>query len=409
MRKGVEMLDFSYSQRVKELQEKLTAFMEANVYPNERTYEQQLNEQESRWSAVPPIMEELKEKAKAVGLWNLFLPESEFGAGLTNQEYAPLCEIMGRSLIGPEVFNCSAPDTGNMEVIVRYGTETHKEDWLKPLLAGEIRSCFSMTEPAVASSDATNIEARIERDGDEYVINGRKWWSSGAGDPRCKIAIVMGKTDPSANRHEQQSMILVPLDSPGVKIERMLPVFGYDHAPHGHGEITYENVRVPAENILWGEGKGFAIAQGRLGPGRIHHCMRLIGAAERALEELCKRVQNRMAFGKTLASQGVIREWIADSRIEIEQARLLTLKAAYMMDTVGNKEAKTEIAMIKVVAPSMALRVLDRAIQALGAAGVSNDFTLAAQWANARTLRLADGPDEVHRAQIAKLELRKYQ
>lgn len=409
MGKGVEMLDFSYSQKVVELQEKLTAFMEANVYPNERTYEQQLNEQENRWRAVPPIMEELKEKAKEEGLWNLFLPESEFGAGLTNQEYAPLCEIMGRSLIGPEVFNCSAPDTGNMEVIVRYGTEKHKEQWLKPLLAGEIRSCFSMTEPAVASSDATNIEARIERDGDEYVINGRKWWSSGAGDPRCKIAIVMGKTDTSANRHDQQSMILVPLDSPGVKIERMLPVFGYDHAPHGHGEISYENVRVPAENILWGEGKGFAIAQGRLGPGRIHHCMRLIGAAERALEELCKRVQSRTAFGKTLASQGVIREWIADSRIEIEQARLLTLKAAYMMDTVGNKEAKTEIAMIKVVAPSMALRVLDRAIQALGAAGVSNDFTLAAQWANARTLRLADGPDEVHRSQIAKLELRKYQ
>ena len=409
MEKGVERLDFSYSQKVKDLQEKLTAFMGAYVYPNESVYEQQLNEQESRWSAVPPIMEELKEKAKAEGLWNLFLPESEYGAGLTNLEYAPLCEIMGRSLIGPEVFNCSAPDTGNMEVIVRYGKEQHKEEWLKPLLAGEIRSCFSMTEPAVASSDATNIEARIERDGDEYVINGRKWWSSGAGDPRCKIAIVMGKTDPNANRHEQQSMILVPLDTPGVKIERMLPVFGYDHAPHGHGEITYENVRVPADNILWGEGKGFAIAQGRLGPGRIHHCMRLIGAAERALEELCKRVQSRSAFGKPLSQQGVIGEWIADSRIEIEQARLLTLKAAYMMDTVGNKEAKTEIAMIKVVAPSMALRVLERAIQALGAAGVSNDFTLAAQWANARTLRLADGPDEVHRAQLAKLELRKYQ
>ncbi|MDQ1145578.1 acyl-CoA dehydrogenase [Bacillus sp. SORGH_AS 510] len=405
----MERLDFSYSQKVKDLQEKLTAFMEAHVYPNERVYEQQLNEQESRWSAVPPIMEELKEKAKAEGLWNLFLPESEYGAGLTNMEYAPLCEIMGRSLIGPEVFNCSAPDTGNMEVIVRYGKEQHKEQWLKPLLAGEIRSCFSMTEPAVASSDATNIEAMIERDGDEYVINGRKWWSSGAGDPRCKIAIVMGKTDPNANRHEQQSMILVPLDTPGVKIERMLPVFGYDHAPHGHGEITYDNVRVPVDNILWGEGKGFAIAQGRLGPGRIHHCMRLIGAAERALEELCKRVQVRTAFGKPLSRQGVIGEWIADSRIEIEQARLLTLKAAYMMDTVGNKEAKTEIAMIKVVAPSMALRVIDRAIQALGAAGVSNDFTLAAQWANARTLRLADGPDEVHRAQLARLELRKYQ
>ncbi|MFD0828743.1 acyl-CoA dehydrogenase [Neobacillus sp. M.A.Huq-85] len=402
-------MDFSYSQRVRDLQQKLNDFMEASIYPNEHVYEQQFNQQESRWSAVPPIMEELKEKAKAVGLWNLFLPESEYGAGLTNQEYAPLCEIMGRSLIGPEVFNCNAPDTGNMEVLVRYGSEQQKEQWLKPLLTGAIRSCFSMTEPDVASSDATNIEARIERDGDEYVINGRKWWSSGAGDPRCKVAIVMGKTDPNANRHEQQSMILVPLDTPGVKIERMLPVFGYDHAPHGHGEITYENVRVPVENILWGEGKGFAIAQGRLGPGRIHHCMRLIGAAERALEELCKRVQSRVAFGRPLSSQGVVREWIADSRMEIEQARLLTLKAAYMMDTVGNKEAKTEIAMIKVVAPSMALRVIDRAIQAYGAAGVSGDFPLAALWANSRTLRLADGPDEVHRAQVAKLELKKYQ
>ncbi|OLS39922.1 acyl-CoA dehydrogenase [Bacillus sp. MRMR6] len=402
-------MNFSYSKRVEELQVRLTNFMEEHVYPNEKVYAQQLDEQESRWSAVPPIMEELKEKAKAEGLWNLFLPESEFGAGLTNLEYAPLCEIMGRSPIGPEVFNCAAPDTGNMEVIVRYGTEEHKEKWLKPLLAGEIRSCFSMTEPDVASSDATNIEARIERDGNEYVINGRKWWSSGAGDPRCKIAIVMGKTDLSANRHEQQSMILVPLDTPGVKIERMVPVFGYDHAPHGHGEITYDNVRVPADNILWGEGKGFAIAQGRLGPGRIHHCMRLIGAAERALELLCKRVQNRVAFGKPLSSQGVIREWIADSRIEIEQARLLTLKAAYMMDTVGNKEAKTEIAMIKVVAPSMALKVIDRAIQAFGGAGVSDDFPLASMWASSRTLRLADGPDEVHRAQVAKLELKKYE
>lgn len=383
--------------------------MEEHVYPNEKVYEQQLNDQENRWSAVPQVMEDLKEKAKAAGLWNLFLPESEYGAGLTNLEYAPLCEIMGRSLIGPESFNCGAPDTGNMEVIVRYGKEEHKEKWLKPLLAGEIRSCFSMTEPAVASSDATNIEASIVRDGDEYIINGRKWWSSGAGDPRCEIAIVMGKTDFHANRHEQQSMILVPLDTPGVTIERMLPVFGYDHAPHGHAEITYENVRVPAENILWGEGKGFAIAQGRLGPGRIHHCMRLIGAAERALELLCKRVQEREAFGKPLSSQGVIKEWIADSRIEIEQARLLTLKAAYMMDSVGNKEAKTEIAMIKVVAPNMALRVIDRAIQAFGGAGVSSDFPLAAMWANSRTLRLADGPDEVHRAQIAKLELKKYQ
>jgi acyl-CoA dehydrogenase len=402
-------MDFLYSAKVKELQSRLTNFMEEHVYPNEKVYEQQVNEQENRWSAVPQVMEDLKEKAKAAGLWNLFLPESEYGAGLTNLEYAPLCEIMGRSMIGPEVFNCSAPDTGNMEVIVRYGTEEHKEKWLKPLLAGEIRSCFSMTEPAVASSDATNIEASIVRDGEDYVINGRKWWSSGAGDPRCKIAIVMGKTDFNANRHEQQSMILVPLDAPGVTIERMLPVFGYDHAPHGHAEISYENVRVPAENILWGEGKGFAIAQGRLGPGRIHHCMRLIGAAERALELLCKRVQEREAFGRPLSSQGVIKEWIADSRIEIEQARLLTLKAAFMMDTVGNKEAKTEIAMIKVVAPNMALRVIDRAIQAFGGAGVSDDFPLAAMWANSRTLRLADGPDEVHRAQIAKLELRKYQ
>ena len=401
-------MDFSYSNKVLELQKKLTQFMEENVYPNEQLYEEQLNQQESRWSRVPPIMEELKQKAKSEGLWNLFLPESDYGAGLTNQEYAPLCEIMGRSMIGPEVFNCSAPDTGNMEVLARYGTEEHKKQWLEPLLAGEIRSCFSMTEPDVASSDATNIESSIIRDGDEYVINGRKWWSSGAGDPRCKIAIVMGKNDPTAAKHEQQSMILVPLDAPGVKIERMLPVFGYDHAPHGHAEITYDNVRVPASNMLWEAGKGFAIAQGRLGPGRIHHCMRLIGAAERALEDLCKRVQSRVTFGKKIADQGVVQEWIADSRIEIEQARLLTLKAAYMMDTVGNKEAKAEIAMIKVVAPNMALGVIDRAIQAFGGAGVSNDFTLATHWANARTLRLADGPDEVHRRAIARLELKKY-
>ena len=402
-------MDFSYSSKVQELIRKLNVFMEDNIYPNESLYEQQLNEQESRWNAIPPIMEELKRKAKDAKLWNLFLPVSEYGAGLSNVDYAPLCEIMGRSMIAPEIFNCNAPDTGNMEVLARYGTDQQKSDWLQPLLEGEIRSCFSMTEPDVASSDATNIEARIERQGTEYVINGRKWWSSGAGDPRCRIAIVMGKTDPAASRHEQQSMILVPLDTPGVKIERMLPVFGYDHAPHGHAEITYDNVRVPAENMIWGEGKGFAIAQGRLGPGRIHHCLRLIGAAERALEELCKRVQNRVAFGKPLSNQGVIREWIADSRIEIEQARLLTLKAAHMMDTAGNKAAKTEIAMIKVVAPSMALKVIDRAIQAFGAAGVSEDVPLAALWANARTLRLADGPDEVHRAQIAKLELKKYQ
>lgn len=383
--------------------------MEEHVYPNEKVYQDQLNQQKTRWSDIPPIMEELKKKAKKAGLWNLFLPESEYGAGLTNLEYAPVCEIMGRSVIGPEAFNCSAPDTGNMEVLARYGSEKQKKEWLEPLLAGEIRSCFSMTEPDVASSDATNISTSIVRDGDEYVINGTKWWSSGAGDPRCKIAIVMGKTDTSAPRHEQQSMILVPLDTPGVKIKRMLPVFGYDDAPHGHAEIEYDNVRVPVENMLWDEGKGFAIAQGRLGPGRIHHCMRLIGLAERALEDICKRIQVRKAFGKKLSEHEVIQEWIADSRIEIEQARLLTLKAAYMMDTVGNKVAKKEIAMIKVVAPNMALKVLDRAIQVFGAAGVSDDFTLAYHWANARTLRIADGPDEVHRRQIARLEMKNYQ
>ncbi|MFB8424003.1 acyl-CoA dehydrogenase [Priestia megaterium] len=400
---------FSYSDKVVKLQKELSSFMEEHIYPNERLYEQQLNEQPSRWSAVPPIMEELKEKAKRAGLWNLFLPESEYGAGLTNVEYAPLCEIMGRSIIGPEAFNCGAPDTGNMEVLVRYGTPEQKEKWLKPLLNGDIRSCFSMTEPDVGSSDATNIQCSIVREGDEYVINGRKWWSSGAGDPRCKIAIVMGKSDFNASKYEQQSMILVPLNTPGVKIERMLPVFGYDHAPHGHAEIHYDNVRVPASNMLSGEGKGFAIAQGRLGPGRIHHCMRLIGAAERALEELCKRIQSRSTFNKLLSQQGVIQEWVAESRIEIEQARLLTLKAAYMMDTVGNKKARKEIAMIKVIAPAMALKVIDRAIQAFGAAGVSEDTPLAALWANARTLRLADGPDEVHKAQLARLELKSYQ
>jgi len=400
-------VDFSYTPKVRDLQQKLTEFMDKYVYPNEKVYHEQIDQQ-NPFSIVPPIMEELKEKAKQAGLWNLFLPESEYGSGLTNLEYAPLCEIMGRSSIAPEVFNCAAPDTGNMEVLVRYGSEEQKEKWLKPLLAGEIRSCFSMTEPDVASSDATNIQASIIRDGDEYLINGTKWWSSGAGDPRCKIAIVMGKNDPDAPTYEQQSMILVPLDTPGVTIKRMLPVFGYDHAPHGHAEIEYKNVRVPAANMLWAEGKGFAIAQGRLGPGRIHHCMRTIGAAERALEELCKRVQTRTAFGKKLSEQGVIQEWIAEARMEIEQARLLTLKAAYMMDTVGNKEAKAEIAMIKVVAPNMALKIIDRTIQAFGAAGVSEDFPLAASWANIRTLRLADGPDEVHKRAVARYELKKY-
>lgn len=401
-------MNFSYSEKVLSLQKKLTQFMEDYIYPNEQLYEEYVNQQNNRWETVPPIIEELKEKAKAQGLWNLFLPESEYGAGLTNLEYAPLCEIMGRSHIAPEVFNCAAPDTGNMEVLVRYGTKEQKEKWLNPLLNGEIRSCFSMTEPEVASSDATNIEASIIRDGDEYVINGRKWWSSGAGDPRCKISIVMGKTNRDAPKHEQQSMILIPMDTPGLKVERHVPVFGYDHAPHGHMEITYTDVRVPVSNILWGEGKGFAIAQGRLGPGRIHHCMRLIGSAERAVDEMCRRIQQREAFGKKLSQQGVIQDWIAQSRIEIEQARLLTLKAAYMMDTVGNKEAKQEIAMIKAVAPQMALNVLDRAIQAFGGAGVSDDTPLAFMWAQARTLRIADGPDEVHRAQIAKLELKKY-
>ena len=399
-------MDFDYSEKVQKLRTELAEFMEEHVYPNEKTFQDQLNAAEGRWT-IPPIMEELKEKAKAAGLWNLFLPDSDLGAGLTNLEYAPLCEIMGRSPIAPEVFNCSPPDTGNMEVLVRYGTPEQQEEWLKPLLDGQIRSCFAMTEPDVASSDATNIQGRIERDGDEYVINGKKWWQTGALDPRCKICIFMGKTDPEALRHEQQSMILVPLDTPGVKIERTLPVFGYDDAPHGHAEISFEDVRVPAENIIWEEGKGFAIAQGRLGPGRIHHCMRLVGVAERAIELMCERVKAREAFGKPLAEQGVIMEWIADSRIEIEQSRLLTLNAAHMMDTVGNKEAKAEIAMIKVVAPNVTLRVLDRAIQAFGGAGVSDDFPLASFWAASRTLRLADGPDEVHRVAVAKLELKK--
>jgi acyl-CoA dehydrogenase len=397
-------VDFEYSSKVKHLALRLEEFMREVVYPNESVFESQLKDAGNRW-IVPAVMEEMKMQAKQAGLWNLFLPDIEYGAGLSNLEYAPLCEIMGRSIIAPEVFNCNAPDTGNMEVLLRYGSEQQKQRWLLPLLQGEIRSCFSMTEPNVASSDATNMETSIVREGNEYVINGRKWWSSGAGDPQCKIAIVMGRTSTLAPKHEQHAMILVPLDAPGVEILRQLSVFGYDHAPHGHAEIVYNDVRVPVSNIIWGEGKGFSIAQGRLGPGRIHHCMRLIGAAERALELMCARVQGRTAFGTSLANQGVIQSWIADSRIEIEQARLLVLKAAYMMDTVGNKVAKKEIAMIKVVAPNLALRVLDRAIQSFGGAGLSDDFPLAALWANARALRIADGPDEVHRAAIAKMEL----
>ncbi len=379
--------------------------MDEHVYPNEATFHRQVAEGD-RWQPTP-IVEELKAKARAAGLWNLFLPESEYGAGLTNAQYAPLCEIMGRSIpMGPEVFNCSAPDTGNMEVLVRYGTPEQRGRWLEPLLAGAIRSCFAMTEPDVASSDATNIKSRIDRDGDDYVINGHKWWISGAGDPRCKIAIVMGKTNPQAEVHQQQSMILVPMDSPGIETRRMLPVFGFDDAPHGHAELVFTNVRVPASNILLGEGRGFEIAQGRLGPGRIHHCMRLIGCAERALDRMCRRVKSRVAFGKPLAEQGTIREAIAESRMEIEQARLLTLRAAELMDTVGNKAARREIAMIKVVVPRTAARVIDRAIQAHGAAGVSNDFGLAAAWVYARTIQLADGPDAVHVEAIAKMELR---
>src|SRR5579859_2910466 len=390
-------MHFEFSDKVKDLQKRLTAFMDEHIYPNEKRFYQEI--ERNRWTPTR-VIEELKPKARAAGLWNLFLPHDENGAGLSNLEYAPLCEIMGRSTMAPEVFNCSAPDTGNMEVLARYGTPEQKEQWLKPLLAGEIRSCFAMTEPKVASSDATNIESSIVRDGGHYIINGHKWWSSGAGDPRCKVAIFMGKTDPAAPKHKQQSMIVVPMNTPGVTIKRMLKVFGYDHAPHGHGEILFDNVRVPAVNLLLGEGRGFEIAQGRLGPGRIHHCMRLIGVAERALESMCARVKSRVAFGKTLSEQGSIRADIATSRIEIEQARLLTLKAAYMMDTVGSKLARAELAMIKVVAPNVALKVLDRAIQAHGGAGVSQDFPLAWAWANARTLRLADGPDEVHREAI---------
>jgi len=402
----MRVMTFEASARTRELAERLTAFMDEYVYPNEPLFRRQIAEGD-RWQPAA-IVEDLKPKARAAGLWNLFLPASEHGAGLTNMEYAPLCEIMGRSpVFAPEVFNCSAPDTGNMEVLVRYGTPEQRERWLQPLLAGKIRSCFAMTEPDVASSDATNIRSSIVREGDGYAINGRKWYISGAGDPRCRIAIFMGRTDPVAPRHQQQSMILVPLDSPGITIERMLSVFGYDDAPHGHAEILFEDVRVPAANMLLGEGRGFEIAQGRLGPGRVHHCMRLVGLAERSLEAMCQRVTKRVAFGKPLAEQGTIRADIAESRMDIEQARLLTLKAAHLMDTVGNKAARAEIAMIKVVVPRAALRVIDRAIQAHGAAGVSDDFGLAAAWAHTRSIRLADGPDEVHRDAIARLELGK--
>ena len=397
---------FEPTARTRDLRERLIAFCDAHIYPNESLFHEQIDRE--RWQ-VAPIVEELKVKARAAGLWNLFLPHSDRGAGLTNLEYAPLCEVMGRSPgFGPEVFNCSAPDTGNMEVLARYGTPAQQERWLTPLLDGRIRSCFAMTEPDVASSDATNIRSTITRDGGDYVINGHKWWISGAGDPRCAIAIFMGQSNPGAAPHQRQSMILVPMDTRGITIRRMMRVFGYDDAPHGHAEITFENVRVPAENMLLGEGRGFEIAQGRLGPGRIHHCMRLIGVAERALDTMRARVSARVAFGKTLAEQGTIRRDLAQSRIEIDQARLLTLRAAHLMDTVGNKAARAEIAMIKVVAPNVALGVLDRAIQAHGAKGVSQDTFLAHAWASARALRLADGPDEVHLEAIARHELRDF-
>ncbi len=398
---------FELSAKAKDYRDRVAGFMDAHIYPAEEAVAVHMRTTADRWQPIPMI-ETLKAKAKAEGLWNMFLPESSRGAGLTNLEYSPLCELMGRVGFASEVFNCSAPDTGNMEVLERYGSESIKEKWLKPLLAGEIRSCFAMTEPAVASSDATNIESSINRDGDEYVINGRKWWSSGAGDPRCKVAIFMGKTDPKGPKHAQQSMIVVPFDTPGVKIERMLTVFGYDHAPHGHGEVLYTDVRVPKENLLLGEGRGFEIAQGRLGPGRIHHCMRAIGLAERALELMCDRVHKRVAFGRQLAEFESIRQDIAKSRIQIDQARLLVLQAAHLMDTVGNKEARKEIAMIKVVCPQMLLDVLDRAIQAHGGGGVCQDTFLASSWASARTLRLADGPDEVHLETVAKLETRAF-
>jgi acyl-CoA dehydrogenase len=401
-------MDFAYSDKVQALRERVGAFMDAHIFPNEPVYHAQQAGLADRWQPVP-VVEELKAKAREAGLWNLFLPNSAYGAGLTNLEYAPLAELMGRVHWASEVFNCSAPDTGNMETLERYGSEAQKKQWLEPLLAGEIRSCFSMTEPDVASSDATNIQCRIIRDGDHYVINGRKWWSSGAGDPRCRILIVMGKSAPdNPDKYRQQSMILVPIDTPGVQVKRMLPVFGFDDAPHGHAEIVFENVRVPAENILLGEGRGFEIAQGRLGPGRIHHCMRVIGLAERALEMMCRRALDRKPFGKPLADQGVTVERIANARILIDQARLLVLNAAWKMDTVGNKAARREIAMIKVAAPNMACQVIDWAIQMFGAAGVTSDFGLSYMYRTARTLRLADGPDEVHRHQLGRLELAQY-
>ncbi len=401
-------MDFEHSERVKKYLDQIQSFMDAHILPNESVYAQQVDSAPSRWT-VPPVMEELKVKARKAGLWNLFLPESEHGPGLTNLEYAPLCELMGKSPIAPEAFNCSFPDTGNMEVLVRYGTSEQKKQWLAPLLEGTIRSAFAMTEPDVASSDATNIQSSIVRDGDHFVVNGRKWWTSGIGDPRCTLLIFMGKTDPqNPDRHKQQSMILIPRDAPGITLVRMLDVFGYDDAPHGHGELLFENVRVPASNLLLGEGRGFEIAQGRLGPGRIHHCMRQVGVAERALELMCLRARSRVAFGKPLSENDVTQERIAQARIEIDRARLLVLHAAWTMDTSGNKAARQAIAEIKVAVPEMTTRVLDWAIQLFGAAGVSQVFPLAYLAATARTMRILDGPDEVHRRQIAQLELHKW-
>ena len=399
-------MDFADTPRVVALRERLHAFMDTVVYPNERTYAEQHASADNHW-ASPPVMEEMKAQAREAELWNLFLPGSAQGGGLTNLEYAPLCEIMGRSSIAPEVFNCAPPDTGNMEVLERYGTDGQKHRWLEPLLAGTIRSAYAMTEPDVASSDATNIRARIERRGDEYIVNGRKWWITGAGNTRCEIFIVMGKTDPDADRHTQQSMILVPKNTPGVTMVRPLTVFGYDDAPHGHWEIRFDDVRVPHDNIILGEGRGFEIAQGRLGPGRIHHCMRVIGVAERTLAKMCDRLTSRTAFGKKIYEHSVWEERIADARIDIECSRLLTLKAAHMMDTVGNKVASAEIAMIKVKAPNMALKIIDDAIQAHGGGGVSDDFGLSRAYSQMRTLRLADGPDEVHRRTVARIEIKK--